>query len=464
MNRKLWFLVIVVLLSRIPLLFIGYGIEEDSWGIARAVITTAETGVYETSRLPGHPVHELFYLLAPFAGPVFYNGLTALFSCIAVLFFALALRELGFKDHILPAYTLAFIPVFYVSSTYTIDYVWTLAFTMISFYYLLRKHLVLSGIFLGLAVGCRLTAGAMLLPFFVLLYFQKQNIAVYVKLLIPLFAVAFFSYSILYLAYGFSFFRFYDQFSYPAITKVIFKGTIGVFGALGLMGILYAKYSVLKNKLQLAGRENLTVPIPAGLLLACNIIFVMYIISYLRLPQKSGYLIPILPFVLISAACYLDLKKFRIVCILLMLSSLFFSINLTDEKRGSGHSGLAVRFTISGQEVFIDPLTGPVFADQTKRLQKKMYVSKVIRESLNRNDAYVVIAGWWYNQVKVTLHSLGMNRQEGHFEFYLTRSAIDFYISQGCKVYYLAEQDKYNDEYSKMNYTGTVATLFLTEE
>ena len=48
-------LFIVVFISRLPFLSAGYGVEEDSWGIALAAAHTALTGVYEPSRFPGHP-------------------------------------------------------------------------------------------------------------------------------------------------------------------------------------------------------------------------------------------------------------------------------------------------------------------------------------------------------------------------------------------------------------------------
>jgi hypothetical protein len=54
-------LFLIVLLSRIPFLYAGYGIEEDSWGIALAAFHTHLSGIYEPSRLPGHPVQELVY-------------------------------------------------------------------------------------------------------------------------------------------------------------------------------------------------------------------------------------------------------------------------------------------------------------------------------------------------------------------------------------------------------------------
>src|SRR3989344_4730822 len=130
-------LFIVVFISRLPLLSAGYGVEEDSWGIALAGAHTALTGIYEPSRFPGHPVHEFIYSAFPFHPEWFYNLFSAFFSAIATLFFALILKHLKFKHFLIASLALGFTPVFYISSTYTIDFIWTIAFILISFYCLL---------------------------------------------------------------------------------------------------------------------------------------------------------------------------------------------------------------------------------------------------------------------------------------------------------------------------------------
>src|ERR1035437_9401884 len=87
-------LFIIVFISRIPFLSAGYGIEEDSWGIALAAFHTNFSGIYEPSRFPGHPVQELIYSSLWGCGPIVFNGLCAFFSAIGVVFFALILKHL----------------------------------------------------------------------------------------------------------------------------------------------------------------------------------------------------------------------------------------------------------------------------------------------------------------------------------------------------------------------------------
>ena len=91
-------LVIFVLLTRIPFLSHGYGIDGDSWSVAITANNIHNSGIYEASRFPGYPVHEYLGSIFVKAGPSGLNALTAIFSCIAVLFFALTLRTLRFKQ------------------------------------------------------------------------------------------------------------------------------------------------------------------------------------------------------------------------------------------------------------------------------------------------------------------------------------------------------------------------------
>jgi hypothetical protein len=97
-NFKLFILALLVLLSRLPFLNAGYGVEEDSWGIAVAAYHTQLYGVMEASRLPGHPVNELIYSLFWGYGPWLYNFFSAICSVICFILFYLTLKKLNFKN------------------------------------------------------------------------------------------------------------------------------------------------------------------------------------------------------------------------------------------------------------------------------------------------------------------------------------------------------------------------------
>ena len=451
----------VVFISRLPFLSAGYGVEEDSWGIVLSAFHTKISGIYEPSRFPGHPIHEFIY--SSFWGfpPFFYNAFSAFFSAIATTFFALILKELKFKHFFIGALAFAFTPVFFISSTYTIDFVWTIAFILISFYALLKNKLIVCGIFLGLAVGCRITSGAMLIPF-AILYWEKNSIENFknaLKIGVPLVLISLISYLPLFIQFGTSFFMYYDQFPYPSLAKVFYKMIPGAFGFLGclVMGIcvliiILKRNKIIKDDLYEGGLHK-------KIIISSFVVIVLFTISYLRLPQKSGYMITIIPFVIILFGYYLNRKLFNFFCASLILSSFFCGINLTDKIRGSAYSTSAVIIRVSGQELFFEPFSGPIFADYSKRIQKANYVNTVIQESNTITAKTVIISGWWYNQILVT--EIPMKKNDSIiFEPYIDSKKMKSYISEGYEIKYLPEQNIYNNQMFEINCTDEFATEF----
>lgn len=451
---------ITVFISRIPFLFDGYGIEEDSWGIALAAFHTKISGVYEPSRLPGHPFQELIYSVLWGTGPLLYNGLCAFFSAIASTYFALVLKLLQFKHYLIAAFAFAFIPVFFISSTYTIDFVWTEAFVLISLYYLLKNKLITCGLFLGLAVGCRITSGVMLLPFLLIIWQNNQwktNGVALLKIALPMAFVSIALFTPIIQQYGINFFMYYDQFPYPPLAKVMYKMIIGVFGLVGTIAVFTGVLSITMFNKKQNSNPCFTNGLDRKIILASFLIIVLYIISYLRLPQKSGYMIPILPFLLLLFGYYLNSKNFRLLCVALIVSSFILSINLTDKIRGAEFSKHSFVFKLSGQEIFLDPFSGPIFSDLSKRKQKIKYTESVIEKTNTLQQKTVVIAGWWYNEVMVELIEKNKNNFV-IFESYINELKINNYLKNGYQIVYLPEQNKYNDLMYKMDITNTIAT------
>lgn len=451
-----------VVLSRIPFLFCGYGVEEDSWGIALAAFHTHLSGIYEPSRLPGHPVQELIYSALWGTGPIVFNGLCAIFSGIAAVYFALILKHLKFSHFFLATLAFAFIPVFYISSAYTIDFVWTEAFVLMSFYYLLKEKYIVTGILLGLAIGCRITSGAMLLPFMIIVWQNgniKQNFVTLVKISVPMAFVSILAFVPVIKQFGLSFFMYYDQFPYPPLSKVMYKMVIGVFGFIGTIAIVVTSLLIIFNRKKIRFGKLFQNTVDRRILLASYIIIILFIVSYFRLPQKSGYMIPILPFLLLLFGYYSSTNYFKILCIALIVSPFICSINLTDKLRGASYSNYSIITEVAGQEIFFDPFSGPIFSDYSKRKLKLNYINSVLQKADSINQKTVVIAGWWYNEIMVELIEKNRNNFV-IFEFYIDAVRIENYLRNGYKICYLPEQNIYNDLMYKMNNTNTVSIEF----
>ncbi|MBI4946173.1 MAG: hypothetical protein HY840_07205 [Bacteroidetes bacterium] len=481
---QLIFLSLVVFLSRLPFLSAGFGAEEDSWLLPITAKNIALSGQYELSRAPGHPLQEIIYSLMWNAGLFAYNLLTAIASVIAVLFFALALRQLDFRHYLFASFAFAFTPIVFISSTYTIDYMLAMACVMGSFYFLLTwmrnsssepfalRQLILSGIMLGFSIGFRITSGAMLIPFCILFFpLSKGTAAVRIAigreyssrgifiLCITTVAIGILTYIPVVKTYEFSFFTFADQFPYPNLPKVFYIITFGVFGTIGIASIIFYKIKYLIDKISLK-EKLLPAGMPVKLFLACLVTIAIYIIFYLRLPQKSAYFIPAIPFIILLFGYFLSSRAFKTFCVLMTMSSFLFSINLTDPLRGSEHSLFLVKFRIAGQEIFIDPLTGPVFSDYTKRLNKIAFTEEVFRKVKAEQRKTFLICGWWYNELKVRNWHSEENKNVV-LVFYADKYSIEKYISRDYEIKYLPEQNIYNDQYSQMSYTDSVAKPYM---
>ena len=463
-NWQLWLVAVIALISRLPFLGAGYGVEEDSWGIAVAMRNTIETGIPEASRLPGHPVHELFLALIWAAGGRFlaFNLTSAVAGAIGVFFFGLILKRLGFKHYALAALAFAFVPVIYIAGTYTIDYAWTITFVLASYYALINDRLWLSGILLGLAIGCRITTAAMLLPFAIHLWNNDSFKAWFMRVFrVGLAAgiVGILCFIPVVVVYGAGFFTYSDQFPYPPWSKIFYKGTIGVFGLIGFIAIIsFSLYILLKrNKRK---DELYAQPLHNKISYSWLSVIGLYILAYFGLPQKSAYLIPLVPFVLLLITRHLSSRQFRVFSCLIIASSFFFSINLTDPFRGARHSPLAFKATVSGQEMFFDPLTGPVWSDHSKRKQKMAFTREVREQAKELSGKAVIISGWWYNMILTELYD---EPGPGNviYTFYTDEETLRGYIAQGYDIYYLPEQDLYNDLNFKMQVTNRLAKPFI---
>ena len=205
-------------------------------------------------------------------------------------------------------------------------------------------------------------------------------------------------------------------------------------------------------------------PIHKHVIAASVVVVALFTISYFRLPQKSGYMITIIPFVLILAGYYLNGKWFITLCCSLILSSFIFSVNLTDKLRGAEYSKLAMKLTVSGQEIFIDPISGPIFSDYSKRRQKERYVKSVFKIGSGLPEKAVVIAGWWYNEITVEdvreQENCILDERIPQFVPYINEKQMRGFIDQGYKIYYLPEQDIYNNQMFGMKVTDQLASPF----
>jgi hypothetical protein len=444
-----------VLLSRLPFLHAGYGVEEDSWGIAVAAYHTKLYGVMEASRLPGHPVNEFIYSICWGYGAWLYNFLSVLCSLVCFVLFYLIAKNFRIKYSILASLALVFTPVVYINSTCTIDYLWALMFALASFYTLQRQKLYLAALFLALSVGCRINSAILYLPFILWFYFENPNqtsLQHLIRFSLVFGIISFLCYVPIIGVYGWNFFSYSDQFPYPNWPKILYKASIGVMGLPAVVTLLVL---FIMN-----WKKSKIVSVGKSLNLLFFSLLILQVYAYLMLPQKSAYLMLLIPFTLLWLAHYFSPIRFLIFCLALIFSSFFMSVNLTDSYRGAQYSKLAFKKTIAGQEIFLDPLTGPIQNDYTKRINKLNYTKAIIESANTINYPTIIICGWWFNQIliqQMEMPSTGTVK----YAFYLHPKIMENFISKGYQIYYLSEQEIYNDLFYRFNRTKDMANPFL---
>jgi hypothetical protein len=313
----------------------GYGVEEDSWGLVMSTFEMHQTHGYVASRLPGHPTHEyLLALLFP-PSPFAYNFVSAIFGSLALYFSILFFKNIKTQFPILTGLTLAFTPVVFIAGTYTIDYSMSLLFIILSWYLLTSNFTLLAGVALALATGTRITNLYMIAPMFLYIYANKGKLKDYIWLSVSSSTLSILLFLPVIYTYGIHFFDYSDQFPYPNLPKLLYKSTFGVFGLIGLMAFLLLVFKFRKPAL-----TNIHYALVA---------IALCIVAYLRLPQKSAYLIPMIPFILIIASNVLHFKWYKWFCGLMIFSGWTFGVALVDQTRGS-ISYTENNFKIKGQE------------------------------------------------------------------------------------------------------------------
>jgi|SRR5688572_2123608 len=456
-NRTLLIVSFLVLLTRIPFLFAGYGSEEDAWGLILTARNINLSGIYEVSRFPGHPVQELMLSLIWNWPAWSVNLLTSVISSVGVLFFMLTLKHLKFPKSIqvYAGLALAFTPVFYINSTNIMDYNWALSLVLISFYFLVRRKILYSGIILGIACGFRITAGAMVLPFILWHFFNYRSWKTVIYLCVLTAIVGVTCYLPVYRIYGTGFFTYYEYFPYPSLLKNVYKATIGAWGIVGTVAVTAAGAAAVAGAVR-GGKKYFREH--NSLIWMCLLTIAIYMYSFLKIPQKSAFILPMVPFIIIIFAAILNKKHLIVLSLSLLVSCFFLGMNLDDPFRGSKASPLSVKTQIGQTPVAIDLISGLVIADYTKRIQKTDYTKSIVKRLISTREKTLLIAGWWQNEL--TYFSLQNPNPMVKFVYYVDQATLEKFKSEGFKIYFLPEQNYFNDLRFKDEFTDELADPF----
>ncbi|MBL0103403.1 MAG: hypothetical protein IPP51_06335 [Bacteroidetes bacterium] len=354
------------------------------------------------------------------------------------------LRTLRFKYIFLAATTFACIPVFFIHSTTTIDYNIALAFILASFYFLHKDKLALAGLALGLAIGTRITSGAMLIPLLILLIRTDglmNNVRRSLRLVIPALAVGAALYFPLYLKYGSNFFTYYEV-PYPAIPKVLYKFSIEVWGVFGVLGIFISTILFFLPFDRTAGKFLFPRSINERHVIAWLVAIDIYIIAFLKLPMEAGYLIPIVPFVIMLFGKYLYNRAFVFFCLMLIGSAFFGTVSPVERYDAATPSKAVINFNAGGEKLMLDFLHGPVYSYESRRENGIHFVEKLLKSTDTVTVKSVIISGRWFNQMIV--QSGDTSKLKVKIRDYISEPEALYFYAKGYVIYYLPKQEYYN--------------------
>jgi len=412
---------IATILTRLPWISQGYGIDPDAWRVITSARHIAQTGEYIFSRPPGFPIHEYLVALAPVKiSPLYSNGITALFSGVASLFFALILRYFRIKHYLLLTLAFALTPVVYVNSVNTMDYMLALAFILGSTYFVMIHRSFVAGIFLGLAIGSRITSGAMLLPLTLWVFLEERSSTSCRRFAIFSVTTLMIG-SICYLPvvdrYGLDFLRFYDNIGYETVESLLAKISVHVWGASASLGFIALCCLVPFTFRDI--REVLTQPLVKRGLALSSLSIALFTVAFFRLPHEAAYLIPVVPFVLLLLALLLSHHLLKYFCIALLLSSFFVNIS---------RSGVT--------------LSGPIIQDHLTRQSQIEETNKLMEAVTRLSEKSVIVVGGTLALIKI----LDDKHQNNHQYVYGIKDSTAFkqYIEQGFQVYFFNDMDRYN--------------------
>ena len=457
MKNCIIFLIVftLVIVSRLPFLDAGYGNEPDGWRVASTARYIGTTGEYKASRLPGFPIVEFVCSLVWIHGPWEMNLLTALASAIAAGVLALIAYHYTCKDFLLLALTFAFIPIVFINSTVTMDYLWAMMFVMFSWYAGLKVKPITAGLFLGLASGCRITTAVMAVPF-ALLFLEKQKLNSSFRMVIKFCIAADIGIIIIYLPvflhYGTHFITDYKRDSIPSITIIAKFVTIDVWGFIGSIALASILVLTLINR-----RKNIDRSIPTTLshenVRVWIAVLALFIVEFAVHPMKSGYLIPAIPFLLLVLARYLQRYQFLIMCVALMVSSFFVSVDSADKQWSPHPSQMSKVLPLGERLIVFDFLQGPIWNDHSKRIQRLNFIHAIIEAGDTITKKSVIIAGSWLPYIiqatpdalpESELPNYTLYRRNAQYIDMMNEDLLNRFQKQGMKMYYIPSVEDFN--------------------
>jgi hypothetical protein len=454
-----------VVLTRLPFLWSGYGFDPDSWRLANVARQFWKTGVYEVSRFPGYPLHEM--ISAPFValGGSFLSNAATLAATLALLWVWWRFIESRTSHPLMLLACLAFLPLLWVNSATTMDYVWSLLFLLLSVQGAANKRAVLAGIWLGVAAGFRPSNAACIIPLVALLTTREKQLRATVECCAAALVVVAAAFIVPIATYGVSswldgiaaqsdilYSSFSQRLQFFAYRTVYSIGPIGIAVA-GVLLLLHRK-SLLQ---EVKSRE--------ALFLASVVGVIVVLALFVYAPLDRSYLLPAFPFLFIVLDALVSSRQ-MVVVLLAVASFAFLNPDVT-------------RHDAAAANPAFNPRAGIVIEEYQKRMLN--LEERRMAPALALGAPAVVITGigeqFWFENAHVEKDTGAFWKSFGdtvmhavrnpdlHFISLMSRDEIKRARSAGYTPYCLAQRRRYVESVigsSTLDAGITVIPLFDT--
>jgi hypothetical protein len=281
-----------------PLLFFGYGSDNDTYLVLDSGRGLVRDHAYTPSRNPGYFLYELTTgVLARVGGSVLCNAATLAMAVVSLLCFLRICRRLEVPRPHLLGLLLVVHPVLWVNGTCTMEYVWALALLLAGTLMVIKRSYGVAAVLLGLAIAVRSTsfiATGLVLGYALLARRPDRGRVVLAGVVAVVLGGLFYLPPFRHAGWSLAFLRPMtggSEFWTPKLwlARFVYKNLYfwGLLGSLALVVLL------------LSGGPRLLDPARRPVVLACLGVVAAYEALFLRYPIEMGYLLPMLPAVLI---------------------------------------------------------------------------------------------------------------------------------------------------------------------
>lgn len=305
----------------------GYGSDEDTLPMINVFERRISDGGFITSRFTGFPVAEMgIGFLSYFFGSWASNLVTFLLFLIGIILFYKTFQEK--KNNVILFLLICLSnPILFFDNLEPVDYSWALCSYAAGLFFLKKKNIELSILFLSICVGVRINY---ILFVFVTIFFFEFDHTYKIRKKIILFLTVFFFSGLFYLPIWYD-----NSFSLTWLTaaRPVNEGFIGVIArftyktyiAIGFLSTFYILYLIKKNSKKLNQNKNFKFLFFLSL---ANLIIFLWI------PSEFSYLqlfLVVFTYIIFAIS---KLKQIYIICLLNFISWFVFinpiSVNYVD--------------------------------------------------------------------------------------------------------------------------------------